>query len=146
MDIFLREAEKIDISDMYKHLNREFVKKYSCKEKEEWFLHKKRYVELIENPNIKIFIINDLQLRLLGIIKLNFEGDIIGINIFILEKFRNLGVAKIALNKIIRDYNGKILLAEILRENEISINLFKKCGFEVEEVKEDYIKLLRKKS
>lgn len=146
MDVFLREAEKIDISDMYKHLNREFVKKYSFGEKEEWFLHKKKYIELMEARNVKILIINDLKLRFLGILRLDFEKDMIRVSIFILEKYRGMGIAKGSIKKLLKEYGDKTLFVEILVENEISTKLFGKFGFEVEEKREDYIKLIRKKS
>ncbi len=70
----------------------------------------------------------------------------IKVSIFILEKYRNMGIAKKTLKKIVKNYGDKGLFAEILIENEISTKLFRKNGFEVVEEKEEYIKLLRKKS
>lgn len=132
MDIYLREAHKRDISDFYRYLNREHVKKYSKKEKEEWFRHKKWYREIIESSRSKIYVINDMKLNFYGLIRYDFQENYAVVSIFIPLHMRGKGYGKVALEKslkLIGREGVEEVRAEILEENDASIGLFERTGF-----------------
>lgn len=145
MEIYLREALKEDICDLYKYLNREYIKKYSKEEKIEWFKHKEWYKKIIKSENHKLLLINDEKYNFLGLIRydLSRETKEALVSVFILIENRGRGLAKLALSKSfkhIKSENIKFIIAEVLIENENSIQLFNNLGFiEIDKNEDNYI-------
>jgi RimJ/RimL family protein N-acetyltransferase len=148
MEIYLREAVKEDIGDIYKYINREYVKKYSSREKEEWFRHKAWYRDIIFSTKYKLLIINDERFRFMGLIKYEIDNNKKSamVSIFIPIDLRNKGIGKKALKKSFTYLSKDIdkVYAEVLTENEVSLNFFVSFGFEAKSRDEFNIILMKK--
>lgn len=149
MEIYLREALKEDICDLYKNLNREYIKKYSKEEKTEWFKHKEWYKKIINAKEHKLFLINDEKYNFLGLIRYDFilDKQEALVSIFIPIKNRGRGIAKFALNKsfkYLKNYNIKFITAEVLVENKNSLDLFNSLDFIKINESEDYFVFQKK--
>lgn len=148
MEIYLREAQKEDISDIYKYINREYVKKYSKKEKEEWFRHKTWYKGIIDSEKHKLLLINDEKFHFKGFIKYDIDqnNEKAYINIFIPIDNRGKGIGKKAFAKSLvhLEKNIKYILAEVLTENTISLAFFKSIGFKIQ-TRDEFTVVLSKK-
>lgn len=148
MEIYLREAVKEDIGDIYKYINREYVKKYSSREKEEWFRHKAWYRDIIFSKEYKLLIINDEKFRFMGLIKYEIDSmsKAATVSIFIPIDGRSKGIGKKAIKKSFFYLSKDIdrVYAEVLPENEISLNFFLSLGFEAESTDEFNITLMKK--
>lgn len=141
-NIILRKAASCDIPEIYKHIHRDYVKKYfSEKERQEWENHKKWYKFLINSPYFILYIIEDFNGRFLGQLKFELDEETAVISIYMSRCMRGKGFGEIAVLKGLEDLenlckNIDIVLAYILEENEISIKTFEKCGFSFEKVEE----------
>ena len=148
MEIYLREAVKEDIGDIYKYINREYVKKYSSREKEEWFRHKAWYRDIIFSTKYKLLIINDERFRFMGLIKYEIDNSTNSatVSIFIPIDGRGKGIGKKALKKSLCYLSKDIdrVYAEVLTENEVSLNFFASLGFEAK-IRDEFNIILMKK-
>lgn len=141
-DIVLRKAENCDIPEIYKHIHRDYVKKYfSEKERQEWENHKKWYKFLINSPYFILYVIEDFNGKFLGQLKFELDGETAVISIYLSQDTRGRGYGETAVLNGIKELvnchkNIGIVLAYILEENEASIKTFEKCGFSFEKIEE----------
>ncbi len=142
-DFILRKAEERDIPEIYKHIHKEYVKKYFSKdENQQWENHKKWYKFLINSPYFILYVLEDFNGKFLGQVKFELDGETAVISTYLSKCSRGMGLGKEAVLKgieelIISCKNIEIVLAYILEENEPSIRTFEKCGF-VFEKEEEY--------
>ena len=139
----MRKANESDIADIYKYLHRDFIKKYSeVGEKAEWQNHRRWYKFLINSSNYLLYIIEDENGRFLGQLKFELEGETSIISIYLLKEIRGKGLGRSIIEMGLEELQHEsdevdVVLAYILEENEVSVNLFKSCNFEYER-EEDY--------
>ena len=60
------------------------------------------------------------------------------IDIYTVEKFRNVGIATKLINEIIKDYEIKNITLEVSVNNEVAIKLYKKLGFKNVALRKEY--------
>ncbi|WP_319369900.1 GNAT family N-acetyltransferase [uncultured Ilyobacter sp.] len=141
-NVILRRAEESDISEIYEHLHRDYVKKYFAEnENREWENHKKWYKFLINSPYFLLYILEDLDGKFLGQLKFELDGETAIVSIYMSKSGRGLGMGKKAILKGMKELtlsceNIEIVLAYILEENEASIKTFEKAGFLFEKIEE----------
>jgi len=129
--ICLRKTEEKDIPQLYKNLNKKYVEKNSSDKKDKEEEYCKWYRSSIKSPNFLLFIIEDEKGTFLGHIKYEISDTFVEVMIFIVEEFRNKGIAREALNKsFVYIPNNKKILAKILEENLYSIRVFESLDFE----------------
>jgi len=129
------KATKDDIIGIYNLLHREFVKKYSPNSEEsEWEKHKKWYEFWIKSPYYLIYVVKDLNEKVIGQIRYEIDGEISIINIYLDRENRGKGLGKIFVERSIKDLKSekkdvKLIIAYILEENYISKKMFFNFGF-----------------
>ncbi|MCK5779841.1 MAG: GNAT family N-acetyltransferase [Psychrilyobacter sp.] len=132
----ISKAQKDDIVGIYNLLHREFIKKYSSNsEKSEWKKHKKWYEFWIKSPYYIIYVLKDLKEKILGQVRYEIDGEVAIVNIFLDKNIRGEGYSEEFLNKTLEElkfekHEVKIVIANILEENEISKKIFLHLGFE----------------
>lgn len=81
---------------------------------------------------------NYIEINLVGLVSLDIDEKdnscLIGYYIF--PKYRRKGFAFEIVSKVIDELKGKTIKADVLKDNEYSINLLKKLGFEFVEEKD----------
>lgn len=60
------------------------------------------------------------------------------IDIYTVEKFRNVGIATKLINEIIKDYEIKNITLEVSVNNEVAIKLYKKLEFKNVALRKEY--------
>ena len=134
--IYFRFAEYGDLEDLIKWRNDENTRKYSFDTKpinpEE---HSKWFRNSLANPKRNIFVFFDKELKKLGQIRFDREGDKAEINITVNPEFRGKGIGTLALSKssniYFKNFDVKILVAKVKNENIASLKAFKNAGFNV---------------
>lgn len=126
-------TKESDIHDIYINLHRPYVLKYSEDENREWENHKNWYNFMIHSDSYMLFTIRDKN-EFCGYINIELDDEIAILNIFIVKDKRNCGLATSSIflieKKIKEKYsNISIVLAYILEENSVSMNLFEKLGY-----------------
>lgn len=140
--IILRETLESDIPEIYKYIHLNYVKKY-CKDLEEqWKKHEKWYKFLIHSKAYLLYTIFVSETgKFAGCVKFELDGECATINIYLVEKIRNRGYSKPIIRMSIEELRDKhpevsIVLAYILEENVVSLNVFKKLEFQYDGVEE----------
>ena len=133
--IILKKANSYHISEIYKLLHRDYIKKYSEKtEKEEWKAHKQWYKFLINSPKCELFIVSNSKDVVLGQVKYELESDCAVVSIYLKEEARGKGYAKDLIKTSIEEMkvlHGEVrsISAYILDENKASIRVVESLGF-----------------
>ena len=128
--IYLRKAKEIDIEKLHISLNKKYVEKNKKNVIKLENRYKEWYKNLIESDKFILLIIENENNDFIGHIKYEMKSEEVEVLIFILEKYRNNGIGKKALEESFMyiDKNKKIV-AKILEENIDSLKLFEKNGF-----------------
>ena len=94
---------------------------------------------MIESDKFILLIIENENNDFIGHIKYEMKSEEVEVLIFILEKYRNNGIGKKALEESFMyiDKNKKIV-AKILEENIDSLKLFEKNGFVYEKREKEF--------
>ena len=145
MDIFIRPACLKDIHILFKWVNSndsikfkiQTNKKISFVDHEEWFeerlIDKNTFIWIIEDNNIPI-----------GQIRFQYsKHDFYEVDIFIMTKYRKLGVASLALKKAEKVSKFKPLRAIVKNNNQKSHAFFLKNGFCLNSTNKDYVSLVK---
>lgn len=145
----LREMKKDDIPIIYEELNQKYVEKYCCNEKEEQKeAYEKWYNFVLNSPYYVMYIVTNKEEEFLGIIRFELDKKIGIISIYLLPKIRGKNLSEIlitnAINKVKTEKKIEIIEAYILKENEVSIHIFEKLGFQFFK-NEDYEGIKHKK-
>ncbi len=116
--IYLRKAKEIDIEKLYISLNKKYVEKNKKNVSKLENRYKEWYKNLIESDKFILLIIENENNDFIGHIKYEMKSEEVEVLIFILEKYRNNGIGKKALEESFMyiDKNKKIV-AKILEEN-----------------------------
>lgn len=142
-DIILRKMEEKDISNIYKYIHLDYVKKYfPDREGEQWEAHKRWYSFVINSPTYLFYTIESLGREFLGTVKFELVTKTKAvISIYLIKKIRGKGYSEAAIHHSIEELKFerpqvKKVLAYILEENEVSQKAFKKNKFIFKGVKE----------
>jgi len=140
--IIIRKAKVEDIPEIYKHIHLGYVKKYCHKhEEDEWEKHRKWYAFLINSPAYLLYTIEDMAGKFLGTVKFELHENEAVINIYLCEDIRGKGYSESVVKLSVEELKFEKpeiqkVIAYILEENEISIKIFSKTGFEYKGKKE----------
>lgn len=141
--IVLRDSKKRDIENIYNHLNKKYVEKYSKNIDEEKNIYIKWYNFLMNSKYFKLFTVEDLSKNFLGLVKFELEKDFEGaeISIYLSENIRGKKYSNIIINASIEEIKFKFpklkyVVAYIIEENISSIKAFEKSNFEYKGVVE----------
>mgnify|MGYP003423403044 FL=1 len=137
--IYLRKAKEIDIEKLYISLNKKYVEKNKKNVSKLENRYKEWYKNLIESNKFILLIIENENNDFIGHIKYEMKSEEVEVLIFILEKYRNNGIGKKALEESFMyiDKNKKIV-AKILEENIDSLKLFENNGFVYEKREKEF--------
>ena len=135
VNYIISKATKNDIIGIYNLLHREFVKKYSPNSEElEWEKHKKWYEFWLKSPYYLIYVVKNLNGKIIGQIRYEIDGEISTISIYLDKENRGKGLGIFFIKKSIEELklekrDVKLVLAHILEENDISKKMFLNFGF-----------------
>lgn len=142
-DIILRKMEEKDISNIYKYIHLDYVKKYfPDKEEEQWEAHRRWYSFVINSPTYLFYTIESLGRDFLGTVKFELVTKTRAIiSIYLVKKVRGKGYSEAAVHHSIEELKFerpqvKKVCAYILEENEISKKVFLKNDFVFRGIKE----------
>ena len=149
-NIYLRALEPEDIDYLFSTENNEDIWEVSSTSQP---FSKHILTKYIENSNIDVYKVNQLRLVIsdynnncLGLVDLfdaDFKNNNAGIGVLINKDSRNNGYAKEALEIVIKYSSSYLnlhqLYCNIIEDNTLSINLFKKLGFKQVGLKKDWI-------
>ncbi len=145
VDIILRKMEEKDISNIYKYIHLDYVKKYfPDKEEEQWEAHKRWYSFVVNSPTYLFYTIESLGREFLGTVKFELVSKTKAeMSIYLVKKIRGRGYSEIAIHHSIEELiferpQVKKVCAYILEENISSKKSFLKNGF-VYKGNKDYI-------
>jgi spore coat polysaccharide biosynthesis predicted glycosyltransferase SpsG/RimJ/RimL family protein N-acetyltransferase len=138
--IYLTEAEPLHLDFLFRLRNNEDVRKNSIDSNlisfdnhKNWF-HKKLSDD---NSFLRIIKFNDKNV---GQIRLDIQANLGIISIALIEEFRGLGIANIALKMFLEFITTKRILTSLIAfiktSNKGSIRLFESCGFKLKTTKE----------
>lgn len=150
-NIIIREARISDMESIFELSNQQYVRQYSInKDKIKWEDHVNWYRQILDDSDIKFYIVTNDSEELLGQVRFNLVED-------------NHAVVSISLSEIIKGkgYSKKILIdclnmyfkennhftniiAYISEKNLASLKLFKGLGFEIVSVEQELLKLVLK--
>ena len=97
--IYLRKAKEIDIEKLYISLNKKYVEKNKKNVSKLENRYKEWYKNLIESDKFILLIIENENNDFIGHIKYEMKSEEVEVLIFILEKYRNNGIGKKALEE-----------------------------------------------
>ena len=97
--IYLRKAKEIDIEKLYISLNKKYVEKNKKNVSKLEKKYKEWYKNLIESDKFILLIIENENNDFIGHIKYEMKSEEVEVLIFILEKYRNNGIGKKALEE-----------------------------------------------
>lgn len=134
-EFIVRKMTIEDIPEIYTKLHLKYVEKYCRNEVEQrWKEYETWYKFILNSPYFEMYIIRNKNDEFVATIKFEINSSRAIINIYIDEKMRNQGLApKIiekSIEKLLENRDLKWIDAYILKENDISIHIFKKLGFE----------------
>lgn len=137
--VYLRKAEESDIEKLYVALNKKYVEKSKKNILKLEMKYREWYKNLIESDKYILLIIENENNDFIGHIKYEMKSDEVEVLIFILEKYRNNGIGKKALEEsfVYIDKNKKIV-AKIMEENINSLKLFENNGFVYEKKEREF--------
>lgn len=137
--VYLRKAEESDIEKLYVALNKKYVEKSKKNILKLEMKYREWYKNLIESDKYILLIIENKNNDFIGHIKYEMKSDEVEVLIFILEKYRNNGIGKKALEEsfVYIDKNKKIV-AKIVEENINSLKLFENNGFVYEKKEREF--------
>ena len=104
---------------------------------------------LLKNPSDKVIVAANAENQLIGLImgfggKVNRQKHTIHIVIGVMQKFCSQGIGKQLMQLLeIWAINNKVhrLQLTVMVHNKIAINFYKKCGFLIEGIKRDSIRI-----
>lgn len=132
MKTIIREMEISDIDTIYNEIHLKYINKYCKDNEEEYQKHRKWYEFIINSDSFVFFIFEDENKNFIGTARYALDEEQAVLSVYIKENFRGQNLSKkLILNTIdiLKNKNIKYVLAYILPENTISINLFKKLEF-----------------
>lgn len=132
MKTIIREMEISDIDTIYNEIHLKYINKYCKNNEEEYQRHRKWYEFIINSDSFIFFIFEDENKNFIGTARYALDEEQAVLSVYIKENFRGQNLSKkLILNTIdiLKNKNIKYVLAYILPENTISINLFKKLEF-----------------
>ncbi len=133
--ISIREIQEDDIDVIYKFIHEDFVERNFPQEKEKLRdAHKKWYKFIINSDNYVFYISKDDKNNFIGTVRYEIENNKATVSIFISKENRSKKFAKKILQNTfeklkIKNKNISYIIANILPENNISINLFEDLNF-----------------
>ena len=133
-DIFIRKANFKDIDILFEWVNSNDSLRYKLENKNyiPYEDHKKWFLERLNDPNSYIWIIETLYKASIGQIRIQQKENLyFDIDIYIVKEKREMGAAFKALNLSMNQLNNGVLRAIVKKNNEVSFNFFKKCGFKL---------------
>ncbi len=131
----VEEAKKNDILGIYNLVHRDFIAKNFTKSQElELEKHKRWYEFWIESPYYLIYVLKDINRKIIGQIRYEIDGEIAIISIYIEKEKRGKGLGKYFLEETMMGLAAdkkevKLIVAYILEENQNSLNMFSSFGF-----------------
>lgn len=153
----IRKANEEDIPKIYDLLHRTYVEKnYLNTQEEQWEKHKNWYKFLINSNSYEIFLLLTEKNEVIGQIKVELDGEVGTLNIFLKKEYRKQGLGTFFLEEGVAALKRgnkeiKLLQGYILEENLPSKNLFEKSGFIFNDEKErntitykEYIREIRR--
>ena len=139
VNYIISKATKNDIVGIYNLLHREFIKKYSPNsERLEWEKHKRWYEFWLRSPYYLIYVIKNINQKIIGQIRYEIDGEIATISVFFDKDNRGKGLGNFFVERSIEGLklekkDVKLILAYILEENENSIKMFLNSNFILDE-------------
>ena len=133
-DIFIRIAKFKDINILFEWVNSNdsLIYKLENKNNIPYEDHKKWFLERLDDPNSYIWIIENLYKTSIGQIRFQKKENLyFDIDIYIIKEKRKMGAALKALNLSMNKINNTLLRAIVRKNNLVSYNFFKKCGFKL---------------
>lgn len=133
-DIFIRKAKFKDINILFEWVNSNdsLIYKLENKNNIPYEDHKKWFLERLDDPNSYIWIIENLYKTSIGQIRFQKKENLyFDIDIYIIKEKRKMGAALKALNLSMNKINNTLLRAIVRKNNLVSYNFFKKCGFKL---------------
>lgn len=128
LDVFCTNSNNIDFKELISQLDIELNNRYGELQKQ---YNKHNKIELI---NDVIIIYSDLLPVACGAFK-EYDNDSIELKrIFVLDKFRGKGLAKLIVNELermARGRNYKYSFLETGKRQPEAIGLYKKCGYKI---------------
>lgn len=122
----IRPADKWDVVTLHEWISEPEAIRLSLRQQETAFeTHKEWFKSALKNEDIKIYVIEPMK----GFIRLQRDGKIAVISIYVCPKHRQRGIAKKALKQAMSDFKSKKYQARVMLGNEPSIRLFESLGF-----------------
>lgn len=150
-NIIIREAKSIDMKAIYELSNQQYVRQYSInKKKIKWEDHVNWYKKILDDSDIKFYIVTNESDEVLGQVRFNLDEDYNAIvSISLSEIIKGKGYSKKILTECLDLYfqeNDKStdVIAYISEKNQASLKLFKGIGFEILSVEKELLKLILK--
>ena len=131
-DIYIRRAINKDITILFGWVNSEDSLKYKLDNKKviSYDEHKKWFLERLNDSGSYLWIIENFNKEAIGQIRFQKKENLyLDVDIYIIKDKRAKGLALKALNLSMKNLNNVILRAIVKKNNIISLNFFKKCGF-----------------
>jgi RimJ/RimL family protein N-acetyltransferase len=145
LDIFIRPACLKDKHILFKWVNSNDSIKFKIKtnKKISFIEHEEWFEERLIDKNTFIWIIEDNSIPI-GQIRFQYSiHNFYEVDIFIMKKYRKLGVASFALKEAEKVSKIKPLRAIIKNNNQKSYAFFLKNGFCLNSTNEDYVSLVK---
>lgn len=135
--------EEKDISNIYKYIHLDYVKKYfPDREEEQWEAHNRWYSFVINSPTYLFYTIESLGREFLGTVKFELVTKTRAeMSIYLVKKIRGKGYSEAVIYHSLEELKFekpgvKKVCAYILDENEVSKKSFLRNEFIFKEVKE----------
>lgn len=98
----------------------------------EWAAHEKWFANALINQRLKFYIAESAAGALIGQVRFEEKEDGCLVSISLAAAFRGTGLAQTVLLKAMDASGLQCFMAEICADNQPSLSLFKRCGFELQ--------------